>query len=114
MGNSTGNADKKNPRKQAKMIKEKEDAGICRNKKEKAAQEKITVQLEEINQKVLANEERLKRYRQRIMHYRQNRSFQNNERKFNQQLGRDDKKTYQNRMPKERNDFSLKYGYQKI
>ena len=40
--------------------KKKKDAGVCRNKKEKAAQEKITVQLREINQKVLAKEERLK------------------------------------------------------
>ena len=44
--------------------------------------EKITVQLEEINQKVLAKEGRLKRYRQRVKQYRQNRTFQNNERKF--------------------------------
>ena len=35
------------------------DAGICWNKKEKATGEKITVQLEEINQKVLAKEGRL-------------------------------------------------------
>ena len=35
MGNSTGNADK-NPRKKAKMIKQRKDAGICRNKQEKA------------------------------------------------------------------------------
>ena len=56
---------------------------------------KITVQLEEINQKVLAKEGRLKRYRQRVKQYRQNRSFQNNERKFYQQLGGSGTKTYQ-------------------
>ena len=33
MGNSTGNGDKKNLRKQAKMIKQRKDSGICRNKK---------------------------------------------------------------------------------
>ena len=39
------------------MIKQREDAGICRNKNEKAIRkEKITIQLEEINQKVLAKE----------------------------------------------------------
>ena len=76
IGNSTGNADK-NLRKQPKMTKKRKDAGICRNKKEKAAQEKkITIQLEEINQKVLAKEGRLKRYRQRVKKYRQNRTFQ--------------------------------------
>ena len=38
------------------------DAGKCRDKKEKATQERIRVQLEEINQKILTKEERLKRY----------------------------------------------------
>ena len=64
-------------------------------KKEPAAQEKITVQLEEINQKVLAKEGRLKRYRQKVKQYRQNKTFQNNERKFYQQLGGSNTKTYQ-------------------
>ena len=40
MGNSTGNPDKKNLWKQAKMIKQSKDAE--REKKEKATQEKIT------------------------------------------------------------------------
>ena len=83
-----------NLRKQTKMIKEKRDTGICGNRKEKATREKITVQLEEINQKVLAKEGRLKRCRQRVKQYRQNRTFQNNERKFYQQLGGHDTKTY--------------------
>ena len=64
------------------MIKQKKDAGICWYKKEKATREKITVQLEEINQKVLVKEGRLKRYRQRVKPYRQNKVFENNERKF--------------------------------
>ena len=54
---STRNSE--NRRKQAKMIKQKKDAGIIRNRKEKTTQEKLTIQLEEINQKV--KEERLKR-----------------------------------------------------
>ena len=95
MGNSTGNEDKKNRQKQAKMIKQKKDAGICWNKKEKTTQVKITVQVEEINQRVLAKERRLKKYRQKVKQYRQNRTFQNNERKFCIQLGGDDTKTYQ-------------------
>ena len=94
MENSTGNADKKNLRKQAKMIKQRKDAGIWRNKKEKATRGKIRTELEEINQKVLAKEGRLKRYRQSLKQCRKNRTFQNNERKFYQQLG-DDTKTYQ-------------------
>ena len=71
------------------------DDGICWNKKEKATQGKIKVQLEEINQKVLMKEGRLKRYRQRVKKYRQKRIFQNNERKCYRQLGADDTKTYQ-------------------
>ena len=47
------------------MIKKKRGAEIS-GKKEQATQEKIIVQLEEINQKVLAKEGRLKRYRQRV------------------------------------------------
>ena len=43
----------------------------------------------------MAKEGRLNRYRRRVKQYRQNRTFQNNERKFYQQLGRDDTKTYQ-------------------
>ena len=61
---------------------------------EKTTREKITVQLEEIKQKVLAKEGILKRYRQRVKQYRQNRAFQNNKRKFYLQLGGHDTKTY--------------------
>ena len=63
------------------MIKRR-GAEISEEKKGQATQEKITVQLEELNQKVLAKEGRLKRYRQRVKQYRQNRTFENNERKF--------------------------------
>ena len=62
MGNSTGNEDK-NLRKEAKMVKQRKDSGTQRNKKEKATQEKLTIQLVEINKKVQAKEGRLKRYR---------------------------------------------------
>ena len=51
MGNLKGNPDKKNLRKQAKIIKQRKNAGICRDKKEKAIQEKTTIQLAGINQK---------------------------------------------------------------
>ena len=81
MGISTRNSDK-NLRKQLKMIKQKKNAGIIRNRKEKTTQEKLTIQLEELYQKVLAKERRLKRYRQMVNKYRQNRTFQKNERKF--------------------------------
>ena len=47
------------------MIKQKKDAEIIWNRKEKTTQEKLTIQLEEIKRKVLAKEGRLKRYLQR-------------------------------------------------
>ena len=52
------------------------------------------MQLEKINQKVLGKEGRLKRYRQRVKQYIQNRTLQNNERKFYQQEKGDNTKTY--------------------
>ena len=51
---------------------------------------------------------RLKRYRQRVKQYRQNRTFQNNERKFYHQLGGDDNKTYQQPNAKETERFWTK------
>ena len=72
----------KNLRKQAKMIKQRKDAEICMNRNEKATQEKITIHLEEINQKVLAKEG-------------QKRTFETTKENFYQQLGGDDTKTYQ-------------------
>ena len=99
---------KKNLRKQAKMIKQKEDAGIIRNRKEKTTHEKPTILLKEINQKVLAKEGWLKRYQQRVRQYRQNRTFQNNERKFYQQLGGYYSKTYQEPDAKETQQFWTK------
>ena len=95
MGNSTGNAHKKIYDNKAKMIKQRKDARTCRYKNERAIQEKKTIQLEEINQRVLAKERRLQRYRQKVKQHRQNRTFQNNERKFYPQLGGDDTKTCQ-------------------
>ena len=81
----------KNLRKQAKMVKQK-DPRICGKRMEKTTREKIKVQLQDINQKVLAKEGRLKRYWQRVKQYRQNKTFQNNEGKFYQQLGGHDTK----------------------
>ena len=97
IGNSTWNTNKKTT-KTSQNDKKKRGAEISGNKKEQATQEKKIVQLEEINQKVLGKEGRLKRYRQRVKQYRQNRTFQNNERKFYQQLGGSDTKTYHNDM----------------
>ena len=85
------------------MIRKRDDE--INGKKEQATWGKITVQLEETNQKVLA---RLKRYRQRVKQYRQNRTFQNIERKFYQQLGESDTKIYQQPDIKETERFWTK------
>ena len=85
----------------------KRGAEISR-KKEQATWGGITGQLEEINQKVLTKEGRLKRYRQRVKQFRQNRTFQNNERKFYQQLVGSDTKTYQQPDIKETERFWTK------
>ena len=77
------------------MIKQKKDARLISNRKEKTTQEKLPIQLEEIYQQVLAKERILKRYQQSVKQYRQNRTFQNNESRFYQQLERDDNKSYQ-------------------
>ena len=96
----------KNQRKQTKMMKERKDTGICRNKKEKATQEKITIQLKKINRKVLAKEGRLKRYRQRVKQYRQNRTFQKQRKKILSTTGRT--KTFQQPDAKETERFGTK------
>ena len=75
------------------MIRQRRNAGICWDEKEKATQVKQTMQREEINQKVMAKEERLKRYRDWIKQYRKNNAFQNNERKLYQQVGGECTKT---------------------
>ena len=62
-------------------------------------------QLEEINQKLLAKEGRLKKYRQRVKQHRQNRTFQSNERKFYQQVEEDETKTYQQPDARETGQF---------
>ena len=64
-----------NLRKQTKMVKQK-DPEICGKRMGKTIRERIIVQLEVRNQNVLAKEGRLKRYRQRVKQYRQNRAFQ--------------------------------------
>ena len=64
-------------------MKQRKNAGTCRDKEEKATQEKITIQLEEINQKELPKGERLKRYRQKVKQYRQNGTLKTNKQQTN-------------------------------
>ena len=52
---------KKSNENRQKTIKQRENAETCWDKKKKATQEKITIQLEEIYQKVLVKEGRLKK-----------------------------------------------------
>ena len=85
MGTSIRNTDEKKSTKTGQNDKKKRsDTGIIRNRREKVTQEKLAIQLEEIEQKVLAKEGRIKRYRQKVKQFRQNRTFQNNERELYQ------------------------------
>ena len=103
IGNSAGNAEEKSLKEKNRNDKTKERRWDMLIRKGKGNTGKITVQLEQINQKVLVKEGRLKRCRQRVKQYRQNRTFQNNERKFYQQPGGDDTKTYQLKCCNQRN-----------
>ena len=91
MGNSTGNTDKKSTKTGQNDKKEK---NMLRQKEKSNTRKKKTLQLEEINQKVLAKEGRLKRHQLRIKQWRQNWTFQNNEKKFYHKIWGDEPKTY--------------------
>ena len=80
----------KKPREPAKSPRKRKETMEWNNKKKKKKKKKqwqkrkLTIKLEEINQKILGKEYRLKIYRNRIKWYKQNRIFQNDNRKFNQ------------------------------
>ena len=81
----------------------------CWDKEEKAMQLQ-KIQLEEINQKVLAKEGRQKWCRDRTKQYRQNKTFQKNARKIYQQLEEKVKRHLCNRMEGKQNCLGAKYG----
>ena len=96
----------RNLQQQAKMIRQRKNAGTYWDKKEKATQVKKKIQLKKINRKVLVKEARLKRYRNRIKQYRQYRTIQNNEKKILlASSGGDRTKTYQQLDDKETIQF---------
>ena len=88
------------------MIKQRKYTGTYRDKKRNGN----AIKLEEINQKALRKEGRLKSYRQRLKQYRQNWIFQTHKRKFYQQVGGDDTKAYQQLDSRKPTYFGLKYG----
>ena len=79
--NSTGYA----PKKSTTAIKNHIEKGLTlehvgtKRKKSDTTNKKTNNKLEDINQKVLVKEAKLKKYQDRIKPYRQNRTFQNNE-----------------------------------
>ena len=93
---------------QIKKSSKTDQNGICGKRMEKITREKITVRLEEINQKVPAKEERLKSKTKQKGKTKQNWAFQNNERKFYQQLGGHETKRYQQPDAKESEQFWTK------
>ena len=78
---------------------------MLEQKSQAAQQLQQTIQLVKINQKDLAKERRLKRYGDRIEQYRQNRAFQNNNKKSYLQEGEECTKTYQHLDDKETKQF---------
>ena len=84
----------RNLRQQAKMLRLKKNMRLCWDEERTATQLEQKIQLEEVNPKVLEKEESLNRYWDRKREYRQNRTFQNNERKFCSQVGWEWAKTY--------------------
>ena len=69
-------------RQQTKELKKKKRIETCWDKKTKRKQQTyLKMQLEGVNQKILAKERKFKRYRDGVKQYKWNTSFQNNERK---------------------------------
>ena len=95
------------------MIKQKKDAGTIRNRKEKTTQGKHSIELEEINQKVLVKEGRLKRYRQRVKQYRQTGNSKTMKENSISNWEESTMKHTNNQMKKKPNDFGPKYGNKK-
>ena len=80
-------------RQQAKVMRKKttpEDMLRWKDQNKKS----LTIELKEINQKILAKDGGLKWYRDRVKRYKQNRTLQSNERQFYEQLGEICTKTY--------------------
>ena len=97
-------------RQRAKILNQMENKRLFSEKQRKSRRLEQNIQLKEINQKVLSKEERLKRYRDRAKQYRQNRTFQNNERKFYQLVRGEWAKAYQEPDARRQRDFGAKYG----
>ena len=94
---------------QTELLKQGKNMRIRLDKLRKVTGLEQKIQLEEINQKVLAKKKRkLKRYRYRAKWYRQNRTFQNNERKFYLKVGGEWAKTYKQLDAREAKRFCSK------
>ena len=74
-GNLTGNADKKTTTTTKNDKREEERWNRFKRKRKTTQQLKQNIKLEEINKKALAKEGSLKRYRDKIKQYKQNRTF---------------------------------------
>ena len=99
----------------AKIPKKGKNTGICWDEKAKTKQQtNLIVQLEEINQKIMTKEGRLKRHRDRVKQYNKNRILQNNERKIYQKLGGEYTRTYRQPDAKEANQCWSKIWERKV
>ena len=110
MENSIGNTNK-TPRKTGKNDKAKGKHGNMLGQ-ERKSNTKNSNTTWEIKKQVIVKEGRFKIYRQRVKPYRQNRIFQNNERKFYQKVGGNGTKNFQQRDAREIEQFGVKFGNQ--
>ena len=87
------------------MIKEGKKVGKCRDEKKKRHKKKIKIKLQEIKQKLLAKEVRLKGYRERIQNTNKTGHSKTTKRNFTNKWGEMTRKHTNNRMQEKTNNF---------
>ena len=93
MGNLTGNANKKSTTTSKSDNRKKKRWNIGQKGKSKASNNDNTIR--GYRPESTDKRSKIKKYRDRVKQYRQNRTLQNNQRTFYQQTWRDGTKTYQ-------------------
>ena len=101
---------KKKLREQEKILRMEKYTRAQENKmtKKRKQQTRLTILLEKLNQKTLVKERKLRRYQNMVKQYKQNRTFQNNEKKFtNKSVEKTLGKMY-NRIQRKQNCFGAR------
>ena len=90
------------------ILRKEKHVRICLDERPKQTADKCENTIWRDKLKILTKEERLKRYQDRVKQHKQNRTSQNNGRKFYQQIENAQWQT-NNRMQKKQNNFRIKY-----